>query len=114
MTDVNSNFPGINLTSNMEQNVTSLNLPLRKINKLQNLGKHYRSDLTETLLNSLSIDLPKVPQTTTALDSLEVELLHGAILSFNSELDKVLRDEITPGRITELAGFPGSGKTQIW
>lgn len=98
----------------MEQSISSLNLPKNKINRLQSAGKKYSNDLTETLLSSLSIELPKSPTTVTALDLLESEFLGGHILSFNSELDKVLRGEITPGRITELSGLPGSGRTQIW
>ncbi|XP_019753311.2 uncharacterized protein LOC109532735 isoform X1 [Dendroctonus ponderosae] len=97
----------------MEQSISSLNLPRNKIIQLQSVGKKYCIDLTETLLSSLLIELPKSPKTVTALDLLESEFLGGHILSLNSELDKVLHGEITPGRITELSGFPGSGRTQI-
>ncbi|CAH1128017.1 unnamed protein product [Ceutorhynchus assimilis] len=100
----------------MQQAIETINLPKSKLENLRKSGQYFCDDLTEASLKTLSISSPK-PQsnknTTTSLELLEEELLNGCILTYNTELDKVLSDEIVPKRITELAGFPGTGKTQI-
>ncbi|KAF7275264.1 hypothetical protein GWI33_012033 [Rhynchophorus ferrugineus] len=97
----------------MEHHITCLNLSSSDIKKLKSAGYNYCTDLRESVLNSQQIDLPQVPLTKSALLELEEELKNGFILSYNADLDQVLQDEISPKRITELTGLPGTGKSQI-
>ncbi|XP_066253638.1 DNA repair protein RAD51 homolog 3 [Euwallacea similis] len=96
----------------MNQLISSLNLPIETIKKLKMSGKLHVSDLNDLELNALPIKFYEAPYVS-AINLLEQELLTYSILTFNTELDSVLKDEIVPGKITEIAGFPGSGKTQI-
>ncbi|KAL1512510.1 hypothetical protein ABEB36_002092 [Hypothenemus hampei] len=95
------------------QNITTLNIARASVKKLQNLGKHYCNDLTESDLLTFAINLVNYPETITGLELLEEELSNTYLLSLNTHLDAVLTNEISPGRIVELAGIPGTGKTQI-
>ncbi|KAG5884966.1 hypothetical protein JTB14_000359 [Gonioctena quinquepunctata] len=52
-------------------------------------------------------------QKNTAFLLYQEELLNGSILSYNANLDEILKDLIVPGTITEFTGYPGSGKTQV-
>ncbi|XP_030766376.1 DNA repair protein RAD51 homolog 3 [Sitophilus oryzae] len=97
----------------MKQSIPSLDLPKSKMLKLRNMGYTNVNELNSTLLNSLEIELKKPPVTKTSLELLEEEILNGCILTFNTDLDQILKDEIMPRKIVELAGVPGSGKTQI-
>ncbi|XP_066139442.1 uncharacterized protein spn-D [Euwallacea fornicatus] len=96
----------------MDQHISSLNLQLETIKKLKISGKLRVTDLNDLELNALNIKFYKAPHVS-AIDLLEEELLTHSILTFNKKLDTVLKDEIVFGKITEIAGFPGSGKTQI-
>ena len=49
----------------------------------------------------------------TALDLLEKEKNQGSIVTFCEELDEMLGGGVPVGKITELCGVPGVGKTQI-
>lgn len=97
----------------MDHHVICLNLSTTDIQKLKSAGYNYCSDLKTSVLNSQQIELPQAPLTKSALLSLEEELKDRFVLSYSGDLDQVLRDEITPKRITELTGLPGTGKSQI-
>ncbi|XP_050301218.1 DNA repair protein RAD51 homolog 3-like [Anthonomus grandis grandis] len=97
----------------MEQSIYTLNIPKTKLTRLHSLGTYYVNDMTKPIIETLQQNIAEVSQSKTALDLLEEELTNQYILSFNIELDKILTGEITPHRIVELAGPPGSGKTQI-
>lgn len=97
----------------MHQNLSTLNLSRSKLAQLREQGKTYVSDLSDSEAKLLAVK-PTKSTSISALSLLENELACRSILSFNTELDKVLEGEILPGKITELAGLPGSGKTQIW
>ncbi|KAJ8926099.1 hypothetical protein NQ315_009956 [Exocentrus adspersus] len=99
----------------MELSVDCLNIPSRIIAQLKDMGNCYLCDIDEDVKENLGLQnatLQKVPETKTALDVCHEELLNGCILTYNENLDSVLKDVIVPKSITELAGAPGSGKTQ--
>ncbi len=50
----------------------------------------------------------------TALDMLRQEKARQPIVTFCQDLDEMLGGGIPLGKITELCGAPGVGKTQIW
>lgn len=51
----------------------------------------------------------------TALDlMLKEEAELRSIVTFSSQLDKALGGGLLLGKITELCGVPGIGKTQLW
>ena len=58
--------------------------------------------LTKTLLELLNEQQEKQ----------EHEITH--IPSFNQDLDEVLNGGIPLGQVTQLVGFPGIGKSQLW
>lgn len=55
------------------------------------------------------------PASLTALDlMLKEEAELRSIVTFSSQLDKALGGGLLLGKITELCGVPGIGKTQLW
>lgn len=50
----------------------------------------------------------------TALELLEQEQAQGCIITFCSALDEILGGGVPLGKITEICGPPGVGKTQLW
>lgn len=53
-------------------------------------------------------------QNLTALDLLHQEEERGSIVTFCSELDAILGGGVPVGKIMEICGVPGIGKTQLW
>lgn len=50
----------------------------------------------------------------TALELLQKEEELRSIVTFSSQLDECLGGGIPVGKITEVCGVPGIGKTQLW
>lgn len=103
----------------MEHNIASLNLPKTVVAQLKNIGYNNLSDIDPNIIKEklgvdINICLQKAPETKTALEIYNEELLNGCLLSYNKNLDFVLRDVIIPKTISELSGESGSGKTQVW
>lgn len=103
----------------MEHPIASLNLPKTAVAQLKKMGYNNLIDIEpNTIGNKLGIELSgslqKAPETKTALEIYNEELLNGCLLSYNENLDSVLKDVIIPKMISELSGEPGSGKTQVW
>ena len=49
-----------------------------------------------------------------ALELLKVEQLKGYVVTFCAKVDAMLGGGIPVGKVTELCGAPGIGKTQFW
>ncbi|XP_018567186.1 DNA repair protein RAD51 homolog 3-like isoform X2 [Anoplophora glabripennis] len=99
----------------MELNIAFLNLPKTTTFQLKQMGYNNVSDIEPNLIKE-KFDVETnlcVPETKSALEIYNEELLNGCILSYNEKLDSVLLDAIIPKKITELAGESGSGKTQV-
>ncbi|XP_063915520.1 DNA repair protein RAD51 homolog 3-like [Zophobas morio] len=102
----------------MNQSISSLNLPQNVITKLENAGFHHCNDVADNLdaINP-KIKLPDwgsvttAPKPKTALELCDDE--SGLTATLIPELDPLLTKIALPGCITELCGFPGSGKTQL-
>lgn len=57
----------------------------------------------------------EAPASLTALDlMLKEEAELRSIVTFSSQLDEALGGGLLLGKITELCGVPGTGKTQLW
>ncbi|RZB39352.1 DNA repair protein RAD51 -like 3, partial [Asbolus verrucosus] len=104
----------------MNQPISSLDLTDNIIGRLQKNGFHYCHDFKENCENipqkihvSNWPSLTEAPSSKTALELLREEIHWQPITTFVPELDSLLKHEISPNMITELSGFPGTGKTQI-
>lgn len=71
------------------------------------------SDVIEQTIN-YKCELVQAIEFETACDVYKEELINGFILTYNEKLDKALQNIIQIKTVTELAGGPGSGKTQLW
>ena len=65
------------------------------------------------------LDIVKTPNTAllnskTALQLLQAELSHWKITSFCKEIDSVLGGGVSVGKLLEISGIAGVGKTQLW
>jgi predicted ATP-dependent serine protease len=111
-------FSGAN--HNMNRPVSSLNLPQSVVNKLEKEGFCLCDDVKENFeAAQAKVNIccwPSVttaPKLKTALELCREELNWKSVTTFIPELDDLLRDEVVAGAVTELTGFPGSGKTQV-
>ncbi|RVE71130.1 hypothetical protein OJAV_G00071700 [Oryzias javanicus] len=50
----------------------------------------------------------------TALELLQREKECGSVTTFSSQLDRALKGGLPVGKVTEICGAPGVGKTQLW
>lgn len=109
--------------------VSTLKIPQLAKMKLQEKGFHFCEDI----INSLRSDPDTIPKSVkfiietyevvkqinaefeiqTAFDLYEWERQHPPLAVFHKGLDKLLNGGLSIGRITELCGGPGSGKTQM-
>ncbi|KAF5285926.1 hypothetical protein FQA39_LY04387 [Lamprigera yunnana] len=95
----------------MYQPLSSLNIPESRLKELRNSGYSYCKDV--------DIDIPfwdvltQTPKAKTALEKLKEESQEGYVSTFINPLDDALHGGLPLGKITELCGEPGTGKTQI-
>lgn len=101
----------------MEQPIASLNIPKNLIREVQSAGYVYCKDLNLTKICNITSNinaLQQAPETKTALDIYQEEIVEGEIPSFIKELDLALRGGIPIGLITEISGEQDTCKTDIW
>lgn len=111
--------------------VSTLKIPHYDIVKLQEKGFIYCEDIQNVLSSNPDeipesvktiidrhkikeqIDFNNVPKIHTLSDLWEYECHNSPVAVFHKGLDKLLNGGLQIGRITELCGGPGSGKTQM-
>lgn len=105
----------------LKRPVASLELPEYKIKELHDKGYTYCEDVdVEMIYSEVGITkeewtkLTEPLPTKSALDILQEEYFSSNVVTFSKELDEILGGGVPTKLITEFAGLPGSGKTQIW
>ena len=91
-----------------------LNVPhsqAAEILKVVNGVSHTPSKSSGTL--SVTNGRPHISTGVSALEMLKAEQLHSCIVTFSAQVDGMLGGGVPVGKITEICGAPGVGKTQF-
>ncbi|KAM9321222.1 DNA repair protein RAD51 homolog 3 [Gastrophryne carolinensis] len=89
-----------------------IDLPASEVARESGISEDAAQEALKIIKRQSEINLSQSPKFT-ALDLIEQEQAQGAVITFCSTLDEILGGGVPLGKITEICGPPGVGKTQL-
>ena len=94
--------------------VQEIGVQLSEATEILRLVHEYMTEIKQASTENVTVGLEVRLGGTSAFDLLKKEETAKTIVTFSRHMDEMLEGGVPVGKITEICGSPGTGKTQLW